>query len=81
MAAYDLKPLDDSIAMFQALAYAASAAYWSREATVDLDRYARNSAAATDPLLAAATLMASYARAAIADLDARLTALEADRGG
>lgn len=75
--AYDLTPLTASIDTFEALAQGLTRALSDGSAIVDVNSYAKGAQQATDPLLAAATLMASYARAAIADLDARVTAAEA----
>lgn len=74
--AYDLQPLNASIDTFEALARGVTKALADRSAIVDINSYAKGAQAATDPLLAAATLMASYLRTAVTDLDARVTALE-----
>lgn len=75
--AYDLAPLSAAVDTFEGLAVALQAKLLDASVTVDINSFAAQTRAATDPLLAAATLLTSYARTAIADLDARLTAAEA----
>lgn len=77
MAAYDMAPLDASITTFEALARGLTQALLDSAAIVDVNSFGKRTQQATGPLLAAATLMASYLRSAVADLDVRVSACEA----
>lgn len=75
--AYDLTPLNAAVDTFEALARGLQTKLLDSAVTTDIASFAAQTRQATDPLLAAATLLTSYVRTAIADLDARASAAEA----